>query len=707
MGPVIVEPEAILAALDDEQRDVATSLGVPTVVIAGAGTGKTRAITHRIAWGARTQALDPRAVLAVTFTTKAAGEMRERLTRLGVGQVQARTFHSAALRQIQFFWPEAYGVDLPAVTNARMGLVAEAARSRRLTFDTPLLRDLTAEVSWSKLTNVTADSYPEVAAGAGRSVGDLTGEQVQSVLIGYERVKAERNVIDFDDILLCNAALLSEHPDIAARVRSQYRHLVVDEYQDVSPLQHTVLSLWLGDSDDFCVVGDPNQAIHAFAGADAGFLNELASQQHGSRVIRLHRNYRSTPQVVELANRVLGPVSVHHGVQLQAQSPSGVDVTFCPASSEEAEAREVATWLVKMSRSGVDFEQMAVLFRINAQSPALEAALSELDVPYQVRGSERFYERAEVKQSLQALRAAAHVAQPAADIDGAGVNDRDSAATDQESGLEQFRAVLAGLGWSTEPPSGAGAVRERWESLNALANFATDLAEGDAMGLDQLVTELGQRASAQHAPLARGVTLSTMHAAKGQEWEAVAVTGVHEGTVPFVLATSTDQVAEERRLLFVAITRAKVHLRLSWSGRGNRSARPVSRFLADLLPVGVTTATSGPTGKRRRRSRSAQSATCRVCNRSLNTGADRKLGRHADCPSSYDEELFGRLRQWRKSVADAASVPAFVVFTDATLMAVAEAMPSTGQEMLRIPGVGQAKLERYGDQVLQILSAEA
>lgn len=694
-----LDPGLVLRALDPEQREVATTFDAPVVVIAGAGTGKTRAITHRIAYGALTGMLDPRTVLAVTFTTRAAGEMRGRLRELGVPQAQARTFHSAALRQVQYFWPRAYGVDLPQVTDRRMAMVAEAANRLRLRVDTGLLRDLLGEISWAKVSNVTAGEYPSIARASHRTLASADPETVAKVFLGYEAAKRSRGLIDFDDILLCAVALLSEHEEVATQVRSQYRHFVVDEFQDVSPLQRLVLDLWLGGRRDVCIVGDPHQSIHAFAGARADYLTNFPGEHPGSHVVRLVRDYRSTPQVVNLANAVMAPSRAARtaaavtkqpvdGVQLVAQLPDGPAVEFGSHPEEGDEARDVALWLAARHAEGIDYREMAVLFRINAMSPALEAALAQRNIPYQVRGSERFYERAEIKQALASLRAATR-------------------ATPEGPGLPLLKDVLAGVGWSAEPPEGAGSAREKWESLNALVDLAHEVAvDNPEHGLTELVDALHERAALQQAPVAQGVTLATLHASKGLEWDAVALFGIHEGSVPFVLATTDEQLAEEKRLLYVGITRARTHLRISWSrsrsgGRGNRGP---SRFLDGLTPAALAQASKQAAAPTRRSRGTSQSKTCRVCGGSLSTGADRKLGRHVDCESSYDEELLARLKAWRKQVAQAASMPAFVIFTDATLVALAEAMPHDERGLLAVPGIGRAKVDRHGADLLTILA---
>ncbi|BAK36174.1 ATP-dependent DNA helicase UvrD2 [Microlunatus phosphovorus NM-1] len=699
------DPELLLAALDPEQRAVATALHGPVAVIAGAGTGKTRAITHRIAYGVAVGAYSPTAVLAVTFTTRAAGEMRGRLQQLGARGVQARTFHSAALRQAQYFWPKAYGGELPSVLDNRMSLVAEAAGRLRVRVDTARLRDLLGEISWAKVSNTTPEDYARVAAPLDRTVSGIDPETVARIFTGYEELKRQRGRIDFEDILLCTAALLAEHDDIRDQVQRTYRHLVVDEYQDVSPLQHRLLELWRGNRSELCVVGDPAQTIHSFAGARADFLTGFARRHPNATVVRLVRDYRSTPQVVGAANAVMragrGPTAGGgiDAVELQAQRPPGPEPLLQESQNEADEAAEIADWLAGLAARGVDYREMAVLFRINAQSPVMEQALAERNIPYLVRGGERFYERAEVRQALHALRTQARAI---TELDG----DRPADA------VAEVQATLGALGWTEQPPSGAGAVRERWESLAALVAVAEDLAAASAepIGLPVVVEELERRAQAQHVPSAQGVTVSTLHSAKGLEWDAVALFGIQEGSLPFVLATRPDEVAEERRLLYVGLTRAREHLHVSWSRTrgGGQATRKPSRFLDPLLPAHYRggAAPSAAGDQRQRRKGTVLAAHCRTCGHALHDAAERKLGRHADCPATYDERTLTLLKEWRKQTSAEEKVPAFCVFTDATLIAIAEARPTSDAALLKIPGLGQAKLGKYGDQVLAILAAE-
>lgn len=302
------DPDAVLAGLDPEQRAVATALHGPVCVLAGAGTGKTRAITHRIAYGVRTGAFQPQQVLAVTFTARAAGEMRGRLRQLGADGVQARTFHAAALRQLQYFWPRAVGGEVPRLLERKVQLVAEAAGRSGLRVQRTELRDLTSEIEWAKVTQIVPDDYPVAVLKAGREAPRDPAE-IARVYATYEQTKRDRNVIDFEDVLLLTAAILEDRPEIAEQVRAQYRHFTVDEYQDVSPLQQRLLDQWtgaaVGAGAGLCVVGDASQTIYSFTGATPDYLLNFRTRHPDATVVKLVRDYRSTPQVVHLANGLL------------------------------------------------------------------------------------------------------------------------------------------------------------------------------------------------------------------------------------------------------------------------------------------------------------------------------------------------------------------------------------------------------------------
>ncbi|BBJ41123.1 hypothetical protein SSPO_038410 [Streptomyces antimycoticus] len=338
------DADAVLDGLDPEQREVATSLHGAVCVLAGAGTGKTRAITHRIAYGVRAGMLQPASVLAVTFTNRAAGEMRGRLRQLGAGGVQARTFHSAALRQLQYFWPKAVGGEVPRLVERKVQLVAEAAARCRVRLDRNELRDVTGEIEWSKVTQTVPEDYPAVAAKSGREAPRDAAE-IGRIYATYEQLKRDRGVIDFEDVLLLTVGVLQERHDIADQVRRQYQHFVVDEYQDVSPLQQRLLELWLGDRDSLCVVGDASQTIYSFTGATPDHLLNFRTRHPGATVVKLIRDYRSTPQVVHLANGLLSQArgrAAEHRLELVSQREAGPDPVYVAYADEPAEAEGTA-----------------------------------------------------------------------------------------------------------------------------------------------------------------------------------------------------------------------------------------------------------------------------------------------------------------------------------------------------------------------------
>jgi DNA helicase-2/ATP-dependent DNA helicase PcrA len=651
----------VLAGLDEEQRAAAQAVTGPVCILAGAGTGKTRTITHRIAYGVHTGIYVPEQVLAVTFTARAAGELRTRLGALGVGGVQARTFHAAAMRQLRYFAPRVLGGPMPALIENKLRVVATAAARNRLTTDRTSLRDLASEIEWAKTTLATPEDYAARAKAAGREP-PFEAAAVAAVYASYESAKERDGALDFEDLLLVTAYALEGHPDVARTVRDQYRHFVVDEYQDVNPLQQRLLDAWLGGRAEVCVVGDPNQTIYSFTGADADYLLGFADRYPDAEVVRLERDYRSTPQVVALANRLIGMAPRRKGLpglRLLGQRADAVEPRFVEHPDEPAEAAAVAARCRALVDEGTPASEIAVLFRINAQSQVYESALADAGVPYVLKGGERFFERPEVREAVLLLRGAA--------------------AGGSEPGMlvPTVRDVLASTGWVEHRPPSGGAARDRWQSLAALVDLAVDLvAEEPSLDLPGFVGHLAQRADAQHAPTVQGVTLASMHAAKGLEWDAVFVVGLVDGVLPIAQSLSRPEaVEEERRLLYVAITRAREQLTLSWSlarNPGAKRARPRSRFLTGLAPD------SGPTAP------PARSATKRP-----------KVV--LEGPAG---ELFERLRAWRSQAAQSASVPAYVVFTDATLQAIAETRPATLRELSALPGIGARKLELYGEDVL-------
>ncbi|MFT4262125.1 MAG: ATP-dependent DNA helicase UvrD2 [Nocardioides sp.] len=680
------DPDALLDALDPEQRRVAEALRGPVRVLAGAGTGKTRAITHRIAYGVATGVYAPSEILAVTFTTRAAGEMRQRLRGMGAGAVQARTFHSAALRQLRYFWPHVYGTELPALTESKLPIVGAAARRQRLSTDQATLRDLASEIEWAKVSNVHPGGYAQVAARRGRSVDGVDPATVGRVFAAYEEGKRAQGRMDMEDVLLLTAGMLAEDERVAAQVRRQYKWFVVDEFQDVSPLQSALLDLWLGGRDELCVVGDPAQTIYSFAGADAGYLRDFGRRFPKATSIELVRNYRSTPQVVATANRLLqGTASA--GVELRAQRAAGPEVGYHGRTDEVAEASAVAARIKALRAEGRPCSEIAILFRINAQSEAYEEALAAAGIPYTVRGAARFFDRPEVREAVTRLRGAAR---------GRSADAEDAA----EPMIETVHATLAGMGWTQQPPAARGQVRDRWESWQALVDQALAFAAAhDDAVLGDFVDDLDRRAADQHAPVADSVTLATFHAAKGLEWDSVFLVGLQDGTLPFSYALdSPPAIEEERRLLYVGVTRARRDLALSWAAArqpGGRGSRKPSRFLDPLLPASARPEAAAPKARGARM--------CSTCGLVLTTGAERRLGRHESCDPLYDEALFERLKEWRTRTAAHIEKPAYIVFSNHTLERIAERRPTTLEQLRAIDGIGSVKLADYGDEVLAIV----
>jgi DNA helicase-2/ATP-dependent DNA helicase PcrA len=628
-------------------------------ILAGAGTGKTRAITHRIAYAVRSGAVPAGQLLAVTFTARAAGELRTRLRGLGADGVQARTFHAAALRQLQYFAPRVLGGSMPEVTDHTLRLVGNAAARMRWNTDRNELRDLTAELDWAKAVLATPQTYAAVARQAGRET-PADPERIARLMQEYEEAKQRAGVVDFSDLLLIMAAAIEQYGDVAEEIRARYRHFVVDEYQDVSPLQQRLLDAWVGNRDDLCVVGDANQTIYSFAGATPQHLLGFTQRFPRAVVVRLERDYRSTPQIVGLANSLVRASAVK--LTLIGQRADGPAPTFAEYDDEPAEAAAVAAECRRLVDEGTPAAEIAVLFRINAQSEVYEQALAEVGVPYVLRGGERFFDRAEIKEARLLLRGAARsesAEQPLADA---------------------VRAVLATLNWYPDAPPTGGTARERWESLGALASLADDLvAVTPTAHLAELVAELDARANAQHAPTVQGVTLASLHSAKGLEWDAVFLVGLTDTTLPIQHATTDAQIAEERRLLYVGITRARERLALSWAlarSPGQRRSRRPSRFLDGLRPIAARSA----------------AAKHRVEPKDKNK------------PSAQDAELFAKLREWRRLQAGAESIAAYRVFDDATLVRIADTAPADVDALGRISGVGPYKLEHYAKAVLAVLA---
>ncbi|WP_292788003.1 MULTISPECIES: ATP-dependent helicase [unclassified Microbacterium] len=567
-----------LDALDERQRAAASVLRGPVAVLAGAGTGKTRVITHRIAHGVDTGAYSPSRVMAVTFTAKAAGELRGRLRALGIEGVAARTFHAAALAQLNFFWPTLAGAPAPSIIDNKVRMLGQAADALRLRPRTATLRDIASEIEWRKVSMISIDRYAEL----GRPVSGVDPTQLVELMRGYEALKDERHQLDFEDVLLACAGMLETEPRVAAAVHEQYRHFTVDEFQDVSPLQNRLLELWLGDRHDICVVGDASQTIYSFAGADQRFLLDFERRHPDATVVRLETNYRSQAPILTAANALMrgrpGALELIPARERFTAEPP----TITAYDSEAEEAAGIAAGVAARIADGASPAEIAVLYRAHAQSAVLQQALAAEGIATSVLGGTRFFAMPEVRQAILALRAAA-------------------VAPTEHGFLPGVQRVLRELGLTEEPPTAGGAQRDGWEARRAILRLAEEA--GPETTLRSFSDELMARAKDQHEPTMRTVTLSTLHAAKGLEWPHVYLAGWAEGSLPISYATTFEAVDEERRLAYVGITRAARTLELSWARSAGRGERAPSRFLAEMGTTGRGTGILRETAPNATRSR--------------------------------------------------------------------------------------------------------
>ena len=546
------EAEDILNALDDQQREAAQSLLGPTVILAGAGTGKTRTITHRIAYGILRGDFSENRVMALTYTNRAAGELRSRLRSLGVHSVNAKTFHAAALSQLEYFWRDFFGVEAPRVLESKSRAIGAAAQTLKIRLDANTIRDLASEIEWRKYSMLSMEQYLDQITTR-PVISGLAPIRSFEIQVAYEDAKVKAKQIDWEDVLMLCTGMLKAEPRALAHVHSQYRFFTVDEYQDISKLQQELLDTWLGDRSDLCVVGDPNQTIYSFSGASASFLETFDSRYPGANVISLTKNYRSTPEIISVANSVRGNQKFE---PLEAIRPRGQVPEVLEFATKDQECDWVANRIKDLLSSGLKASQIAVLYRINAQSEQVENALSKAGVEYQVRGGQRYFNRAEIMSAVRMVRAEA--ANP--------------------SGKELYETVSAiarSLGWQSIAPEVSGTALEQWEALNSLVQIADEL--GAEATIQTFANELEERQRSQHEPTRESITLSTIHAAKGLEYKAVFIIGAIEGYLPISYAKTELQIAEEQRLFYVGVTRAKDSLFITWANRDTPEDRPRTR----------------------------------------------------------------------------------------------------------------------------------
>ena len=557
-----MQAEALLENLDPEQREAAESLVGPTCILAGAGTGKTRTVTHRIAYGISKGYYAANRVLALTYTNRAAGELRARLRQLGIGAVSVKTFHAAALSQLEFFWPQFAGVPAPTVLQSKARLISQVADVAKIRLDAAALRDFAGEIEWRKYSMLSMEDYSAIVKSRPK-VGGLSPAKNLELQQAYEDAKIKAQRVDWEDVLVLTLGMLRAEPRALAHVQQQYRFFTVDEYQDISPLQHALLDTWLGNHSDLCVVGDPNQTIYSFTGATSEFLQNFDSRYPDANVIQLTRNYRSTQQIVSFANRLTTDSATVD--PLRSEGEIGLAPRLLSFATVSDECAALAGSIRNKIEQGTKPSDIAVLYRVNGQSEAIENALTVAGIDYQVRGGERFFNRPEIQSAIRSVRA--------------------EAVSPTSKPLYQVVSdICRSLGWQTQQPTEKGSAREKWESLNSFLAITDELAEGSTVA--DFAKELDERQRSQHEPVKAAVTLSTMHAAKGLEWELVYVVGLTEGYLPITYANTDAEIREEQRLLYVALTRARKELTLSWARRDGAATRDreASRFLTLLAP---------------------------------------------------------------------------------------------------------------------------
>ena len=643
----MLEPERILDGLNDAQRRAATTVPGPVAILAGAGTGKTTTITRRIAYQVATGAQRPQDVLAVTFTEKAAGELKQRLNALGVDGVEARTFHAAALSQLSRLWPARTGAPLPQILGSKAPLISSLANALPPPHKFMPRSELAGEIEWAKNRMIPPALYLS-AIDAENHSPPIPAGLMHRVYEGYERRKQRTDQIDFEDMLTLALRLFDEHPDAAEEVRGRFRAFTVDEYQDVNPLQQALLERWLGGREELCVVGDDYQTIYSFTGASTRYLLGFLDRYPAATIVSLEQNYRSSPQILAVANALTPKLGGFHKT-LRATRLDGPSPTARSFPDAEAEVAFVLGEVRRLVAAGTPFDEIAVLYRINARSAPFEEAFAAASIPYQVRDG-AFLRRPGPRAVLAALRRAGA---------GAGPADAVKAATD-------------GLGFDPKFTSADAEEITRQADLARLRALAHEYAEasGGTADVPGFVEELANRFAPERS--GRGVNLLTFHRAKGLEFDAVFLPRLLDKELPFYSQRAAADPDEERRLLYVGITRARKHLYLSWPNEPRSQPSP---FLEELGVV------SKPAAR----------------------AADRPRGSPIAAPEGGGP-LFDRLKEWRKRRALADGVPAYVVFHDRTLSEIARTQPSDRAGLAAISGVGPTKLERYADEVLGVVA---
>ncbi|MDO4928931.1 MAG: ATP-dependent DNA helicase UvrD2 [Corynebacterium sp.] len=669
-----------VSILDEDQQIAVQAPRGPVAILAGAGTGKTRTITYRIAHLIDQGFVSPERILAVTFSRKAAAEMKERLHALGIRGAATGTFHSAALRQLQYFWPRYGGkLQLKVVENT-YSLIAAATGQR---WGKEAMREINEEISWAKAMLITPKEYAQRSGGRTPPVSPTEMAQIYEA---YEQFKYRDSTVylDFSDMLMHMTAALENYNSVATEFRQQYRSFVVDEYQDITPLQQRLLDAWLGERDDLTVVGDANQTIYSFAGATPEYLLDFSRKYRNATVLRLQRDYRSTPEIADFANQVIGQAKgrvAGSRLELEGQRTSiDVQPEFHAYHDEEAEAIAVAERVAELIKAGHNPSEIAILYRSNFQSQRYEEALTQHNIAYTVQGEQRFFDRPAVREAMSVLMRAGNRPPPNMPMEN------------------MLRKLFEGIGHTTEKPTGRQQL-QRWHALETLIDISMEYNRlHGGLSITQLVQLLQLRARQQKNPTTTTVSLATLHASKGLEWDTVFLVGLVEGNMPIshALKAGPAAIEEERRLLYVGITRARERLYLSWNTAPTKTGAPqqASRFLDTF------------SGKLHHASRGIQTdlpQNCKVCHAVLTSAAQRVVGRCENCPAELNPQALNALMQWRSTQAAREETPSNFILSDAMVYAIVELMPQHSHQLQAVPGMGQLRIRKYGNAIIHAL----
>lgn len=654
-----------MISLDEEQLRVAKHTNGALVVLATAGSGKTTAITHRIASVVGSGAKSAENGLALTFTNKAAQELKLRLQGLGIANLTTGTFHAVALRQLSYFWPQVFGGSIWPI-QARATLLSTLTQ----TFTVTQRRYIEAEIDWLKSSGIDAVSYSKL-----QRVGEVPTSEVAEIYSRYQDLSHSKRVIDFDDILQLTVGLLSNHPEILKEVRKRYTWFTVDEFQDVTPIQNALLRLWVGEREDICVVGDPAQTIYSFAGARAEYLNDFWLQD-ADRLF-LNRTYRCPKEVTALAESLMAHTSTP--VRMQSNSKADGGVSSLIASNEYEEARLIAHRIEALLGAGVSPQEITVLLRLGSMSQYFEKAFEELNIPFSVRGARPFFDRSEIKEVLLALRQG---------YEASTQNVR-----------ELILSVATNQGWTRQSPGTSESGRQAWESITGLLNLADQL--GRDLSLGDFFHHVALLAQQNLAPVESVVTITTLHAAKGLEWEHVFIPGLVEGVLPY----SEASLDEERRLLFVGITRSKNSVTLTMPTERLKQRTTPSRFLEEMNQNTTDVALPEISPKPAEDNEARSAIRCRICLKGLSTATENALRRCELCESDSDVKVLEQLLAWRREFAIATNQIDWLVLTDVTLQALSELKPRSMDDLRNIHGINATNLEAFGEDLLRIMTS--